>query len=543
MLFVVLLFVCSTALRDFKLEVDKTQYEAGKTQFELLQTQSQMPEYGKCWTSTVVSLQEGCKHLTDFTQSRLALAYLNCFLQVQGREPYPCDESMRVRECMLDITESDRSSLATFFTHTQNICYFLQSQVWHENTQATITRLSQTSSEVAENLAATTELQREALHNQEIIIQQSVNLSHVINSSSENLHAVISDFRKTTDEQRLLINDIFDKIASLQRTMLGEFSGFYSIVYYTMSVLLSYLVTSTPRTGSARFWMFGIVTANILVERLIIYVCTSGLLVVNNSEEAAYSWHIFCRKVSGVIAVVVLVIHAVRYRDLNALNNQLLLDIKAELCHLRGKDQALPLDEIDHMSPADSDPLQIIRRVAQSQASALAEGTDESDSAWSSSSDLSDLEESSSQYTDVSYRPNHRATEMGDNSSTASMSHTESSSIDKEELEFLRNSTPLRDGKLQRMQTWSQTGYYVNNTRDGSSPVSPSSPGSSTPKYNLRQRTLTQIMNPALKEESPKTFQRQVRNLERLAMKNSSTLREKLKRVIADSQYRIEEKN
>lgn len=50
-------------------------------------------------------------------------------------------------------------------------------------------------------------------------------------------------------------------------------------------------------------------------------------------------------------------------------------------------------------------------------------------------------------------------------------------------------------------------------------------------------------MNPALKEESPKTFQRQVRNLERLAMKNSSTLREKLKRVIADSQYRIEEKN
>lgn len=39
-----------------------------------------------------------------------------------------------------------------------------------------------------------------------------------------------------------------------------------------------------------------------------------------------------------------------------------------------GKDQALPLDEIDHMSPADSDPLQIIRRVAQSQASALAEG-------------------------------------------------------------------------------------------------------------------------------------------------------------------------
>lgn len=542
MLFVTLLFVCSTALRDFKFEVDKTQYEAGKTQFELLQTQSQMPQYGTCWTGTVLSLQEGCKHVTDVTQSRLALAYLNCFLQVQGREPYQCDDGMRVSECMLDITESDRSSLATFFTHTQNICYFLQSQVWHENTQATITRLSQTSSEVAENLAATTDLQREALRNQEIIIQQSVNLSHVINSSSENLHAVISDFRKTTDEQRLLINDIFGKIASLQRTMLGEFSGFYSIVYYTMSVLLSYLVTSTPRTGSARFWMFGIVTANILIERLIIYVCTSGLLEVNNSEEAAYSWHVFCRKVSGVLAVVVLLIHAVRYRDLNALNNQLLLDIKAELRHLRGKDPALSLDKIDHMPPADSDPLQMIRRVTKSRTSALADGTedDESDSAWSSSSDLSDSDESSSRYTDVSYRPNLRATEMGDNSSTASLSYT---SIDKEELEFLRNSTPLHDGKFQSIQTWNQAGYYVTDTRDGSSAVSPSSPGSSMSKYNLRQRTPTQIMNPALREESPKTFGRQVKNLQRLAMKNSTAMREGLKRVIADSQYRIEDKN
>lgn len=542
MLFVTLLFVCSTALRDFKFEVDKTQYEAGKTQFELLQTQSQMPRYGTCWTGTVLSLQEGCKHVTDVTQSRLALAYLNCFLQVQGREPYQCDDGMRVSECMLDITESDRSSLATFFTHTQSICYFLQSQVWHENTQATITRLSQTSSEVAENLAATTDLQREALRNQEIIIQQSVNLSHVINSSSENLHAVISDFRKTTDEQRLLINDIFGKIASLQRTMLGEFSGFYSIVYYTMSVLLSYLVTSTPRTGSARFWMFGIVTANILIERLIIYVCTSGLLEVNNSEEAAYSWHVFCRKVSGVLAVVVLLIHAVRYRDLNALNNQLLLDIKAELRHLRGKDPALSLDEIDHMPPADSDTLQMIRRVTQSRTSALADGTedDESDSAWSSSSDLSDSDESSSRYTDVSYRPNLRATEMGDNSSTASLSYT---SIDKEELEFLRNSTPLHDGKFQSIQTWNQAGYYVTDTRDGSSAVSPSSPGSSMSKYNLRQRTPTQIMNPALREESPKTFGRQVKNLQRLAMKNSTAMREGLKRVIADSQYRIEDKN
>lgn len=66
--------------------------------------------------------------------------------------------------------------------------------------------------------------------------------------------------------------------------MLGEFSGFYFIVYYIMLVLLFYLVTFIFRIGFVRFWMFGIVIVNILVERFIIYVCISGLLMVNNSE-------------------------------------------------------------------------------------------------------------------------------------------------------------------------------------------------------------------------------------------------------------------
>lgn len=276
-------------------EVDKTQYEAGRAQLELLQSQSQLPQYGKCWTNTLSSMQEGCAHLTDVMQSRLALAYLNCFLLVQGRDTYFCDDSMSTRECLLDITESDRSSLATFFTHTQNICYFLQSQVWHKNTQATISRLSQVSDEVAENLAATTDLQWEALRNQEVIMQQSVNLSRIINMSSENLHQMISDFRKTTDEQRLLINDIFDKIANLQKTMLGEFSGFYSIVYYTLSILLSYLVTSTPRTSGARFWMFGIVTLNIIVERFVIYLYTSGCMGVSDTEVSIMENECWCK--------------------------------------------------------------------------------------------------------------------------------------------------------------------------------------------------------------------------------------------------------
>ncbi|XP_061187441.1 uncharacterized protein LOC133195574 [Saccostrea echinata] len=529
-------------------EMDKTQYEEGRTQFEVLQRRSQNPKYGKCWTNTVVLLQEGCKHLTDVTQSRLALSYLNCFLEIQGRTTYPCDETVSVRECLLDVTESDRTSLTNFFTHTHSICYFLQSQVWHENTQNTITRLSQASDEVAENLAATTDLQKEALKNQEIIIQQSTNLSNIINSSSENLHAVILDFQKTTDEQRILINDIFDKIVHLQKTMLGEFSGFYSIVYYTVSIVLSYLITSTPRTAAARFWMFGIVTFNIIIERVIIYMFTSGYLEEDNIEEAAYGWHVFCRKVSGCLAMVILVIHAARYRDLNVVNNQLLMDIKSELQLLRYKEKGHNSDEVDHILPGVQEAAltqgpMMTPSLLHSHTSAAADSTEgyESDSAWSSSSDMS--EESS--YTDVSYHPNLTEAVRGDHSN-ASTSNCGSSLIGEEEMEFLRNSTPIREGNFQRIEEWRRTGYYTTSRGDASSHPSPSTPGDSKSvqtKYNLRKRTPTQIMNPALREESPRVFRNRIKNLERLAMQNSTAIRERLHEVISDSVYSIEERN
>jgi hypothetical protein len=152
-----------------------------------------------------------------------------------------------------------------------------------------------------------------------------------------------------TTDQRVLINDIFDKIGNLQRTMLGEFSGFYSVVYYTLSIMLSYLATSTPRTAPARFWMLGMMTLNIITERFIITMVTSGYTEEGSTEVAAYGWHTFCRKVSGCLAMVVLVIHAARYQDLNVLNYKLLMDIKADLQHQRSRELRHRLDEVDHM--------------------------------------------------------------------------------------------------------------------------------------------------------------------------------------------------
>ena len=254
--------------------IDPDRVSAGKQEYDLLRQRSEMPRYGTCWKNAMITIQTGCKRLTDDLQSRLALAYLNCFLQGQGRDIYDCDMSQPFHKCTANMKDVDRGSFTTFFTHTQNICYFLEAQVWHELTETTIDRLSVSSSHVATKLEESYELQNElmkqqneSMKTQEQILSNAANLSDIISQSSSNIHSMFEDFKKTTQEQRMLITDVFDRISKLQHMVLGEFSGFYSVIYYTLSIIVSYILTSTSRTGSARFWLFGIMTMNMVVEQ------------------------------------------------------------------------------------------------------------------------------------------------------------------------------------------------------------------------------------------------------------------------------------
>lgn len=263
-------------------KIDKTKYQAGKDEYELIQRKSELPDYGYCWKNTVMLLNTDCKQVTAEIQGKLALAYLNCFLIMQGLMPYKCEESNSLSQCTSGMKDADRSSLATFFTHTQNICYFLEAQVWHDQTENTINRLSTSADDVAARLEESSDLQsemikqqKESIENQVEILDKAANLSKMISSSSETIHSMFDEFRNITKDQWNLINDLVNKITHLQSVVIGEFTGFYSVVYYALMLLVSYLLTSTHRTATARFWLFGIATVNFLSERFVISLVTS----------------------------------------------------------------------------------------------------------------------------------------------------------------------------------------------------------------------------------------------------------------------------
>ncbi|KAJ8302120.1 hypothetical protein KUTeg_021107 [Tegillarca granosa] len=480
-----------------------------------------MPMYGQCWKDAIIKIQKGCKQLSDVMQSRLALAYLNCFLKMQERPMYECEWDQPVAECTRNMIDVDRSSYTTFFTHTQNICYFLESQVWHEETEKTINRLASSSEEVALQIEQSSELQSEMIKTQRVILDKAMNLSDVISSS----HKMFEEFRATSNEQRLLINDVFDKVEKLQAMVLGEFSGFYSIIYYTLSIVMAYLLTSTPRTSTARFWLFGIMTINIIAERVIIS-CNSMLhnarftLGMPNAgvEELVYTYQWFCRKISTAMAIMVLVACAYRYKDINILNNQLLIDIKQQISDLRKIGQRTDHEELDDPS---------VPQIADADTTGY-----DSDSAVSSCSNFSSLSH------DTDYLPSEYHTPPSELSYAQSSSSDTNSSSLMQELEDIRSATPVRE-LSKRISSWLQNSHNRHSTPV---PVDETSPSSSNEKprrsrsrsrtpdftqflgqtrYFLRPRKQQGQENPMVASESPSTFSRVVKSLERIAMENN----------------------
>ena len=120
-------------------------FDLGKAKYEDILRESKMPRYSECWTGALDKLHLGCATLTDDMQHRLAFVFSSCFLKRIGRPTVDCTDEMTIEECAGAMSSEAVSVHMEFFTHTQNICFFLQSQLWQDNTELTISRLSESS--------------------------------------------------------------------------------------------------------------------------------------------------------------------------------------------------------------------------------------------------------------------------------------------------------------------------------------------------------------------------------------------------------------
>ena len=262
---------------------DPTALSSGQAEYQALSLKASMPRYGPCWLAAMSQLSSTCSHLTDSTQARLALQFTNCFLVQAGQKDYPCGEEEEVATCLENVDNNAFTAYSNFFTHTQNMCYFLKSQEWQEITDNTIHRLSSSSAKVAEEMEESIRLheeillgQQHSLEYQKQLAEDGSQLSRAIEASKSNVRSMLEEFQMSTSEQKNLIFEVFDRVTRLQNLVVSEVSWLYTVVFYSSCLLIIYLVTATKRTEDSRLWLFFVLSVNFGLERLVIFWSLPG---------------------------------------------------------------------------------------------------------------------------------------------------------------------------------------------------------------------------------------------------------------------------
>jgi hypothetical protein len=268
---------------DLDYAVREQRYRDGETKLTELRGHAKSPNYGHCWMRALLLLEDGCKDLTEDVQQQLAIEFSHCFLLKSGRPTKRCESSEPAAVCTQRMQREEFSVYTEFFVHTQNICFYLQASLWQEQTENTIARLADSSDNVARQLENASELQSELIKQQNIslinqgkLMNSGEELRRTLEESKIDVQAMMIDLQKSTTEQRNLIFEVFDRVRSLQSIVMGEFTGFYSLIFYVASILIVYFLTSTSRTSSSRFPLFVVFTLNVVFEWLLAKWCVGS---------------------------------------------------------------------------------------------------------------------------------------------------------------------------------------------------------------------------------------------------------------------------
>jgi len=549
---------------------NELQVAEGRAQYEMVSRESSRPKYGTCWTHALKDLETGCKNLDDEVQSRLALNFANCFLAKSGQNTFPCQPDTPIEACLQEVDNNAFTAYSNFFTHTQNMCYFLQTQVWQEDTEATINSLASNSAKVSESLAESHQLQRQLVSRQEESLEYHKELANGIVGAKSNVREMLEEFKVSTVEQKTLIFEVFDRVARLQNLVVSEVSWLYTVIFYSACLLVIYLVTATKRTADARLWLFVILTANFAVERLVVKWTlphNGGEAEVMNLSQLVNDRIWMARQTAIAISIIVLAVIAYMFKDYNKINNHLLEEIRRQNMELKRNMESFQVDGRLRSSSQDSVDLGGNNTTTLSSLSShlnqlLAEDTgfvgDEEDF------DEDDDDEDSlnvSGRSDVSYRPSRDVSYSDDEDFGTAHGSRETTPVNHEvdsamealssfplaSTSFLSNSlssTPLKG---------SPYGTGVKPLGQGT-PIKHQSyqahkqmvtPPSEGPRYNLR-RTPGRSSNSSatssiLQQESPEAFAKVVKKQLQVTKRNSAKLNQALRKRNEQAEFSSDE--
>ena len=273
--------LCLMNCQHFDLDDHQKRIQKGKDDFEKFNKDRKY--HSPCWEKALLKLNTGCRKMSDTEQSFLALQFSNCHLERSGLDTYQC-EIKNFKACTREMASNIIAfqSYTEFFTHVTDICFYLQSEIWRENTESTIEKLTKTSIESLDTISKSMQQQKEvltaqeeSLKNQRDILHNEKLLSEALVNSAESARDVFLEVRDHAKEQKEVFSETFkhifdsvEKLSNLQKMLLGEFIGLQSFAFYFIASIVCYLFTSTPRASGARLPLFISLSILIVTERI-----------------------------------------------------------------------------------------------------------------------------------------------------------------------------------------------------------------------------------------------------------------------------------
>lgn len=311
------------------------QAKEGEKQYHHLRSNTNLPQYGACWTQAIAELDSTCAHLTEMTQASLAWRFTKCFMdQTMDMQMELCE--LDDKHCLESVPERIFQAYTNFYTHTQSICFYLMSQVWHTETEHTISALRTHSQSVSKQLEMAGRLQvnllqqqREGLKVQRQLVEHGMNLSEVLHESRGRLARLTAEFRNSTIEHGRQLGDLFRRISLLHNWFIGEYAFIEQIIYFSTQLFAILLMTTTKRTESARFVLFLVTGIQIVVECVLNRLKVDDVFMDESRvKQITGIWLI--RKMWIALIVAVYAVMATLYVDSQQLTVQLLRTIRQQ---------------------------------------------------------------------------------------------------------------------------------------------------------------------------------------------------------------------
>ncbi|XP_063064822.1 uncharacterized protein LOC134457022 [Engraulis encrasicolus] len=367
-------------------ETDESLTEQGRLQLQRVQDFAGQPRYGKCWSKALEQIHTRCREFTDETQSKIALAFTHCHLERSDR-PFPeCPEGSEVRLCTRDMDAVAFNTYTEFFTHAHSICHFLQNERWQHRAETTIDRLTESSAGVVEKLSTTQRMaedlmkaQTSAIKSQEAIMRNGEELKTTLLHSTQGMRNIFEEMSSSVHEQQVAFAEIFNRVAFLQSFIMSESHTLSSALYNALAFIVAFLLTSAQRISRARFALFGLIGLNIYLERLI---CKSVLDCdspgYQQMEQISFLVGIL-RKTMVLLALLIVLYVAVRYRNVHKESLEILHQLKethSNLQHALRKAERLSMgmaEKRDIWMDSVGSPVHSCQTSSQDTALALAE--------------------------------------------------------------------------------------------------------------------------------------------------------------------------